>query len=110
MNWLRLQELWWELSTKIAVGIAVVAIILVMAFAAGIIPDPMNSRGLGPEWECDALKGAVVCARDVKPPPTPRRQDASYVRALLFIAAIVFVTVFPIGVPVAVWWGYKLTT
>jgi len=71
MNWLRLQEIWWEPSTKIAVGIFVVVSILVVTFAVGMIPDPMHSRGLGPEWECDPLKGAVVCTRDVKPPLRP---------------------------------------
>jgi hypothetical protein len=73
---LRLAELWWEPSTKVLVGVFVALLIFIAALAVGYRPDPMNSRGMGPRWECSVLgKGAVACARDVIPPARSKQKS-----------------------------------
>lgn len=64
---LRLSELWAEPITKISVGFTLAASILVVALACGFIPDPWNSHSRGPGWECEPLRGAQVCFKDVPP-------------------------------------------
>ncbi len=57
--------------TLVFVAITVIGFI-VMTSIGGV--DPMRSGGgRGPEWECDPLRGAVVCTKDVKPPKPAHR-------------------------------------
>jgi len=69
---LKLLELWYEPATKLFLAFVAAILIVVIAYAGGDIPDPMHSQGLGPQWECDLLRGAHFCVKDVKPPTPPR--------------------------------------
>ena len=67
-------EFWGEPSPWAVARFVILVVLGVVGMAFLLYSDPMHSRGLGPGWECDRLKGGGVCLKDVKvPQPAPKQ-------------------------------------